>query len=62
MLLVYPQHAVHIIEGSWELLTAVIRDSCEMNASRWARQGREGGGESEREKKILLSSLQWVTN
>ena len=29
MLLVYPEHVVHIMEGSWELVEAVIRDCCD---------------------------------
>ena len=30
MLLIYPEHVVHIMEGCWELVEAVIRDSCDM--------------------------------
>ena len=30
MLLIFPEHVVHIMEGCWELVEAVIRDSCDM--------------------------------
>ena len=29
MLLIYPEHVVHIVEGCWELVEAVIRDCCD---------------------------------
>ena len=33
MLFIYPEHVVHMVEGSWELLAAVIRDSRDMHSN-----------------------------
>lgn len=33
MLLIYPEHVVHIVEGCWELVEVVIRDSCGMDTN-----------------------------
>lgn len=30
LLLIYPQHCVHLIESPWEVITAVISDLCTM--------------------------------
>lgn len=35
MLLIYPEHVVHIVEGCWELVEVVIRDSCGMDTNRF---------------------------
>ena len=32
MLLIYPEYVVHMIEGCWELVEAVIRDLCESSS------------------------------
>ena len=35
MLLVYPEHVLHIIEASWDILSDIIRDCFEMETNRY---------------------------
>ena len=37
LLLVYPQHCVHLIESPWEVVTEVVSDLCSMQRQQWVQ-------------------------
>ena len=42
MLFVYPEHVVHMVECSWELVEAILRDA--LTQAQSSRFGGGGGG------------------